>query len=424
MTKTNNLINSTKYWHERVFHNKNLSNITKNNLEKKIYKHLKQEVPSLLSVVFERMCNLNCQHCFYADTKCSSKKISDKENITEAILRLVSQIPKKSIIDEIPQFLHSGRILLPWHVEVMAKVRKARNDIRIGIIDNGSFVNHIAKFKQKNLLLDWADISLDGSKKTHNNQRPAKNIDAFDLAINGLREVRKILKLGGYVASLFTMTKLNYFDIENTADILFTQNPNDKKHKLADLMAITTMTPTNGKNEKIETSIDFTKDNKEFGIAWQQIKNVTKKYGENKIIVHIYRHFELEKIAKVVGEKNFLKALAPKEIEIGLHEITFVVDGIRVRFSPLSTWPKEEMVIDADGVIRTALSGCYSLKEFKKDEIINGKDIKRYSIEKADKNTDYVKVYQKTAEQWWNKFGKDYIQEEQEVFDRIKKRAK
>ena len=218
-------------------------------------------------------------------------------------------------------------------------------------------------------------------------------------------------------------SKLNYDDIENTADVLFSQNPKSKNHTLADIMAITTMTPTNGKNEKIEASENFIEDNQEFKIAWQQIKNATEKHGADKIIVHVYRHEDMEKIAMAVGERKFMEAIDNDHVEIGLHDTTFMVDGINVHFSPFSTWAKEEMIVDADAVARTALSGCYTMAEYAKGETVDGKDIRDFSVEKLNKNSNYLEVYQKTAEQWWNEFGKDYIQEEQEVFDRIRERA-
>jgi hypothetical protein len=313
-------------------------------------------------------------------------------------------------------------MLESWHIDVLSDIQKIKKDIRIGIIDNGSFVEHLDKFKKRDFKLDWVDISLDGARKSHNAQRPSATLNAFDVAINGLQQARKIIKPTGYVASLFTMTKLNYFDIENTADILFSANPKCEDKNLADLMAITTMTPTNPINSAIEIAKDFENDNREFDIAWQQIKKIVKKYGKNKVIVHLYRHIDLEKIAKTVSENKFLKAIENSNIE--LHHIQFEIDGVVVYFSPLSTWPKEEAVIDADAVVRTALSGCYSLEEYKKGISNIGENITKYEIEKVTKRTNYIDVYKKTSQKWWNAFGKKYIQQEQEVFDRIKQRAK
>ncbi len=416
----NKTLNSSNYWFNRVV--KNSTNLSNKELEEHIMQSLKTEIPSLLSVVFERTCNLNCQHCFYPIDK-SSKLISEKVKLEEAVLNMVKQVPEKSIIGETPQFLHSGRILSKKDIKTMAKIKKIRSDIKIGMINNGSYVAYMDEFKKQNLLLDWLDVSLDGARDAHNKQRLSKCGNAFDMTINGLQNAREVIKPGGYVASLFTLTKLNYSDIENTADVLFSQNPKSKINTLADIMAITTMTPTNGKNEKIEASDNFIKDNSEFKTAWQQIKNATKKHGADKIIVHVYRHEDIEKIAMAVGEKKFMEAIGNNDVEIGLHAITFKIDGIAVHFSPFSTWAKEEMIVDADAVARTALSGCYTMAEYAKGETVDGKDIGAFSVEKLNKDSNYLEVYQKTVEQWWNEFGKGYIQEEQEVFDRIRERA-
>ncbi len=404
--------NSTKYWHERMFLEKPSS---KNEIENKIIKQLKNEMPSLLSVIFERKCNLSCKHCLYSERECSSRPISKNENFDKAVLQTVSQIPKKNKHGETPQFLHSGRIIAPSHIELMAKIRKSRTDIKVGLIDNGSYTNYLDKFKKESLKLDWLDVSLDGIKTSHNKQRPSKNNNAFAVAIKGLEEARKIVKSSGYVASLFTMTNINFKDIKACADILFSTNKKNKKYELADLMAITTMAPIKKEHSALEVST------REFEVAWKQIKKANKEYN-NKVVFHIYRHQELEKLAKAVGEKKFLQSV--KNSQINLHNIMFELNEVKIYYSPLSTWPKEEMVLDSDARIRLALSSCYTLEELNKGKSKTGKDISKFTVTKVSTKMAYKKTYHQTVEQWWEVLGKKFLEEEREVFDRIRKRSK
>ncbi len=406
---------STKYWLDYMLNNGNKKE--QEVLAKKMILSLKKEIPSLLSVVFERTCNLNCKHCFYPKDK-SSVEISKKVNLSNVIKSMVLQIPKKSIIGESSQFLHSGRILSEDHINTMAEIRELRKDISIGMINNGSYVNLIEKFKEKKLLLDWVDVSLDGNKNAHNKQRG--NERAFDMATNGLKQARKIIKQNGYVASLFTLTNINYNTILETADILLTPRKENNNLPLADIMAITTMTPTNCINENIEASANFTNDNKHFEIAWQQIKKATKKYGSNKLVVHIYRHNDIEKLAHIVSAKKFMQALKNNSVSIGLHDIEFELEGVPIRYSPMSLWPKEELIIDADAVARTALSGSYSLAEYKVGFDKKGNDIKKYSVKKITTEDDYINIYHKVVNRWKNKFLNEFLKKEKGVFDRIK----
>lgn len=394
--------------------------------EKQINQQLKRETPSLFSGLFERTCMLQCTHCIY-QKEGSSQKISRREHFEEALLNIVKQMPQTfDQLGEVPTFLHIGRILMPWHIDVLREIQKSRPDMRVGMIDNGSYVRFLDQIQQKQLTFDWLDISLDGNKESHNTQRDPLRRNAFDMAINGLQKAREIVKApedGGYISSLFTMTQLNFRDIAEVADILLT--PQDKNElSLADLFVITTMTPTNVVNQKIEISPQYSEGNtKDFRIAWEQIQKATKKYGKEKVMFRIYRHQDIDKIARVVGEDVFLDAMTSENITITLHDITFEVDGIAVQYIPLSTWPKEEYFLDTDSVARVAHSIQYTLKELRSGISKEHLSTKKYSVEKVTTRTNYTSSYQKCVDTWWDVLGKKYLDEEVAVFDRIRSDA-
>jgi len=147
---------------------------------------LKQEIPNLISSIWERACNLQCQHCIYQFEK-TSQEHSKNSQFADVLAHMVKQMPK---ITDAPRFsqpflLHEGRILRKWHIGALVKLRNLRKDLQIGLIDNGSYVNLIPEFKKHNLLLDWLDISLDGVRGSHNQQRDPIHKKSFDQTIKG-----------------------------------------------------------------------------------------------------------------------------------------------------------------------------------------------------------------------------------------------
>ena len=427
---------SGDYWYSRVV--ENVAKKTPEELEKGIIEALKAEVPMLCSATMERACNFSCKHCLYPKEK-SSQEESKKVGLDKIIYNILDQMPTKEtsprniageVRSESPSFLHAGRILREWHLDIFKNIKERRPDIRIGLIDNGTYTIFLDKFKEKNIKLDWLDISVDGVKEFHNLQRDSDS--AFDITMSGLRHAREITvppEEGGKVTSLFTLSNLNYKDknIEKTADMLLSgENP------LADEFNITTMSATRENLKAFVISPDFREGNVvEFKEAWEQIKNVFNKYGQDKsvkqrVYFRIYRHEDVEKLAYAVGPKKFMEAVKNRESEndyvgVNVGKMTFNIDGVPVDYFPMSIWPPEEFNIDADGANRTAYGITYTLKELQGGKGEDSNDTMGYTVDYLNKNSDFIKTYQKEVDQWLEFKGKDFLREEIEMFDRIKK---
>lgn len=429
---------SGDYWYSRVI--ENVAQKTSEELEKGMVEALKAEVPTLCSATMERACNLSCKHCLYPKEE-SSQEESRKVGLDKIIYNIVDQMPTKEtsprnmtgeVRSENPSFLHIGRILREWHLDVLKNVKERRPDIRVGLIDNGTYTRFLDKFKEKNIKLDWLDISVDGVKEFHNLQRNSDS--AFDKMINGLKHAREIIvppEKGGKVTALFTLSNLNYQDknIEKTADMLLSG-----EKPLVDEFNITTMSSTTEREDlnSFIISPNFREgDVEEFKEAWEQIKNVFNKYGRDKIgkqrfHFRMYIHNDVEKLARVVGYKKFMKAVKDRESEndyvgVDVGKMTFKIDEVPVDYFPMSIWPPEEFNIDADGANRTAYNITHTLKELQSGKGEGGRDIKGYTVDYLNNDSDFIKTYQKEVDQWMEFKGKDFLKEEIEMFDRIKK---
>jgi len=427
---------SGDFWYSRVVDN--VAKKTSEELERGIVEALKAELPMLCSATMERACDFSCEHCLYKPEK-SSQEESKKVGLENIIYNIIDQMPTKEtsprnkdgeIRPESPSFLHIGRMLKDWHLDVFKNIKERRPDIRIGLIDNGTYTRFLDKFKEKNVKLDWLDISVDGVKEFHNLQR--KNNSAFDVTMKGLRHAREVTvppEEGGKVTSLFTLSNLNYKDknIEKTADMLLSG-----EKPLVDEFNITTMSATRESLQSLVISSSYKEgDTEEFKEAWEQIKNVFSKYGRNKkgkqkVYIRMYRHEDVEKLARTIGPKKFMDAVRDREsdnfVGVDVGKMTFKIDGVSVDYFPVSIWPSEEFNIDADGANRTAYSITHTLKELKagKDED-DGSDIKGYTVDYLNNSSDFIKTYQKEVDQWMEFKGRDFLKEEIEMFERIKK---
>ena len=380
--------------------------------------HLEKEIPTLFSAVLERACTLQCEHCLF-QKEVSSARVSEKENTHDSMLSLVKQMPEEGIDGQKPRFLHSGRILTRPHIELFSAIRKERPDVKLGLIDAGGYVNLIKKFDDEGVQLDWIDISLDGTKESHNDQRDPERRKSFDTTIEGLRRAREVVKPkeeGGRVSSLFTLTTLNFKDVEGVAEILL--SPDDQGNSLVDTMFITTMAPYRDSLKGIEVNID------DMTVAWEQVQSITKKYGD-RVVFRLYRHEDVEKLAHVVGVKKFLDAV--EDVQVDLDDVFITVDGVEIRYTPLSTWPKEELIVDADSWVRVAGGAQYTLNEYKRSEAsddMSADAVGRYNVEKVSADSDYADVYKHVVNAWWERFGDHYFDEEVAVFDRLREQVK
>ena len=103
-------------------------------------------------------------------------------------------------------FVHNGRVLREWHLDIFKNIKEKRPDMEIGLIDNGTYTRYLDKFKEKNIKLNWVDISVDGTKEFHNLQR--NSLVSFDSMMNGLKHAREIIvspENGGKVTSFLLL---------------------------------------------------------------------------------------------------------------------------------------------------------------------------------------------------------------------------
>ena len=391
---------STDYWHARVLNT--TPPLNHKELERQMLEALKREIPEMCSVTMERACNLQCHHCLYRPEK-SSEALSRANELPRLVLEAVTQLPGKK-----PRLLHEGRILQPWHVDVLAEARGNRSDLQIGLIDNGTYVRHLGEFERRNFLLDWLDISLDGPETVHNAQRGSST--AFSDALIGLQHAREVTKSapqGGRITSLFTLTSLNQASFEETAELLFA-----RQTPLVDQLHVTTMSPTRPELELLEQM-----DLREF---WSQARRVFSRHGstaqgQQRIFLRLYRHQELTKLARVVGTKELSRAFT-EGVRFAPGEVYFTLDGVPCIFAPLSLWPGEEFLIDADGRYGMAYSIGQTLSSLRRGTNENSEDVSGYSVAQLTPGFDLRSLYQKCVDQWWRFKGQRYLEEEAEIF--------
>ncbi len=376
----------------------------------------KDELPELASAVLERTCNLHCTHCLYQDEK-SSSHLSRATHLDEIISSIVNQMPHASETYT-PKFLSGGRILRPHHLELFNKLRKDRPDVKLGVIDNGTFTKLLPHWPQ-DFKFDWIDISVDGPESVHNAQR--ESTTAFRDAVNGLKEARAVVRPaeeGGRITSLFTLTNLNAKSILETADLLL---GNTDGKPLVDEFRVTTLSPTNEINESINTNVGDLKE------AWEGIKRVSEKYNSDdkiKFYFSIYQTETMEKLAAAIGEKKIVQAFSREgNVRLSANFLHTTIDGVPVSYLPLSIWTPEEFLIEADGAYRTAYEGMFTLEELRSGVAKDGRDTRPYTIEQLNPESSLRNSYEHGVDKYWTEFGKKQMEEEKEIWKRIREKA-
>lgn len=398
-------ISSTDIWYSRVVQNLN-PKISEDELDMLIPVTLKEEMPEMCSVTFERTCVLQCKHCIY-QAENTSRDLSKECDLTGIVTNIVRQLPGEN-----PKLLHEGRIITPAHVEAMSQAITQRPDLELGLIDNGSYIRHIKFIQALGVKLQWIDLSLDGTELVHNQQRGSVN--AFRMTMQGMERAHEVLKEGGTVNSLMTLTNLNFCDVGNTANFLF-------ENGLVDGMDITTMSPARPELAKFEIS------GPEMATAWKQIKQVSNKFNadDQKVYFRIYRHQDFEKLAHVVGVRKFRKALlnlttvGDRVVNIDVGRITISIDDVYITYAPLSIWPSETFLIDADGANRVAYSLGYTLSELRSGKNNKGENIQQFTVEQLNENSSLKETYHKCVDLWSSTLGKRFLKEELAMMKRI-----
>lgn len=361
-----------------------------------VFAWLKKDTPSLVSVVFERTCNLQCAHCFYLPERATSPR-SDKYGLGAILRNLVGQVLENR---STCKMLHAGRILRPWHIEVLSELAQ-RPETEIGLIDNGSFTGLINRFQANDFKLDWIDVSLDGTKAIHDRQR-AKD-GAFEIATNGLALAQEVTKKRGRVSSLFTLTSWNYFDVFATAKQVLA---------LANEFHISPVSPRPGLEHLVVSPQHWNK-------AWDGIKATHSEFGQERIAVRIYGDVELAKFAQAVGYGKVAEAFMQCMVSPDTASVLLNIDGVRVSFFPVSLWPKEEILVDADGVYRMGYSGQFTLSEHARGKSSTGEEITHFTVGKLSEGSKFDNLYLKCVDSWRRLFGNEKLASERRVIQDI-----
>lgn len=373
---------------------------------------MQAELPQLVSAVFERTCNLSCAHCLYQDEK-SSAAVSRKHEFDAVVENIVRQMPAESGTYR-PHFLSIGRILRPHHLAQFAKLREMRPDVKLGVIDNGSYTKLLQKWP-RDFKFDWIDISLDGLEEAHNTQRRSPN--AFAMTLNGIKQARQVAER---VVSLFTLTNLNYRDIEGVADLLLGGN-----EPLVDQFRVTFVSPTNSTNSALVVNQE------ELAVAWKAMQRISEKYGSGRIgEFGIYNIEDVERLAAVVGEAKLLDAFTVKDESEGesiliaeANVLITEIDGVAIQFLPLSIWPPEELPIEVDATQVNAYEGMFTTAERQSGYSKDGRDISTYTVQQLTPQSDFQTSFQQGVAHYWQHFGAKTLQKEQAIWKRIRSKV-
>lgn len=401
------LIESVDYWYQLM-----TSTVQSADIVSAMVYALERENPRICSLIMERACNLQCRHCIFQREK-TSVAISQAAGLTRVAQNIVSQMDKNPLV------VHEGRILRPWHLDTFSAIRVVRPDARIGLIDNGTFVHCEEDFLRRGLQLDWMDISIDGTKEIHNLQRHSQV--AFDQAMEGIRHAREYIQPacdGGKLTSLFTVTNPNFADVYNTAALLLKENLVDEFH-------ITPFSPVRSEIAPLFFCPRY-KDGivDDCAVWWREVQRVWNEFQneeKNRIFVRVYQHADLEKIARTVGSEKFWAAFTDLEtVRVDQGSISFVIDGVRITYVPLSICPSETFVIDADATYRMAYCLQHTLAELRAGKSVGGRDIRAYTVASLNFESNFRQSFKQGAKQWMDNFGHIYLQEEFELFRKIK----
>ncbi len=360
------------------------NHINGNTMESQAFvKALIAESPSIVSAVMERTCNLQCLHCIFGEEK-SSKAISQENNLSGVIRSMVWQMP------EAGTFLHTGRIMQSWHIDVMAGLRELRSDIALGAIDNGSFTRLMSQFEKTGLCLDFLDVSIDGDEQSHNAQRGSTK--AYAMARAGIQKARRVAHK---VTSLMALSKLNAHSVKRVVEELLVSGEVDELH-------FSPVLPYREGNALIGMEASETL------LAFSQLASVVTSTTADRIHYRIYDVNGLEKLARVVGTSELRDAILAGVMDHGC--LVFHVHGVEVSYYPLSLWPQEEVAIDADGGYRVAGYAKYSLNDLKENTNAMG-----YTIGMLTPQSDLVTMYARCVRQYWRLYGKAHLQKEVQV---------
>ncbi|AEH06837.1 radical SAM/SPASM domain-containing protein [Methanothermococcus okinawensis] len=157
-------------------------------------------------------CNLRCKHC-YAN---AGKPLEDELN-TEEALKTIDILANSGVV----AIAFSGGEPL-MRKDLFELIDRAKDyNMQVSIASNGTMLNKTNAKKLKEHKVDFVQISLDGTKETHEKFRGIKGI--YDKTIEGIKNV---VDEDIFCAIATTATKLNYRDVPKVMDLAEELNVN------------------------------------------------------------------------------------------------------------------------------------------------------------------------------------------------------
>jgi len=348
-----------------------------------VFRAVALELPSLSSLILDRSCQFQCQHCIF-QKEASSMSLPN----VNAVLHVLKQLPNVKVV-------HEGRQLTRKQLPLLKAISDAKHPI--GIIESGTFAPMIGDILQTNLRFDWMDISIDGPKSIHNLQRDSSR--SWDVAIEGIRQARRVINPKGKLTSLMTLSSLNSKYVLQTAEEVFTRGV-DEWH-------LTTMSMRNG-IEKLKAS------KKQLEEALFQMMDFRKL--QKKMFLRIYNLEDMQSLISIFGNGAFSKML--KDAKVTQNALVLDI-GFPLFFYPVSLAPSETLVIDADNWWRLPYCIKYTLKELGKGRDMGGQDISTYNITEITQKTDVVQTYRQAVAQWQKYCGEQQLVEERALLQNL-----
>lgn len=149
-----------------------------------------------LTLVMTRRCNFRCTYCFESET------LDLKDSITDEVLDRVVEIAKKDTGKTFSLTLYGGEPLLEYRkcIDICMRCKKAVNerdaDFSASLITNGYLLTpRIAEQLSENGVKS-VQITVDGSRETHNRNRPLKNGEGtYDRVMENIKTCADKIKI-------------------------------------------------------------------------------------------------------------------------------------------------------------------------------------------------------------------------------------
>lgn len=205
-------------------------------------------------------CNLHCTHCYQED-RVGELPFSALESFLNQYIEFCSAMNFRGHIN-----LTGGEPLLSVHLFPLLDLFE-ESRITFGILTNGTCItSEIAERLSKYSCLRFVQISIDGTRKTHDNIRGEGN---FDRACEGFGQLRR---LGIQTMAAFTCHRKNYHELKDVIAIM--------RQKKIDRFWADRLVPIGGNTEDILT-------NEQFG---EMLRILTKEHNSKKLFSHTDVH--------------------------------------------------------------------------------------------------------------------------------------